>query len=184
MYGDTITTVGFFEPATGRFRLSNATNAFATDAASGLVEFTASLPNGRRLPAGVRPIVGDWNADGCSDIVQVRSVFVSNCAGALVELSTGATPATGSTLYTALPADWNLDGRTDLLYVDAATRQWFVVPSTDTRPACSVNDLMGPEVVGVNVCSRAFVAPPGVVVATVDATPAKISPSDMGFMKA
>ena len=74
--------------------------------------------------------MGDWNADGCSDIVQVRSVFVSNCAGALVELATGATPATGSTLYTALPADWNVDGRTDLLYVDAATRQWFVVPST------------------------------------------------------
>ena len=66
--------------------------------------------------------MADWNADGCSDILQVRSVFVSNCAGAFVELATGATAATGNTLYTALPADWNGDGRADLLYIDAATR--------------------------------------------------------------
>ena len=72
----------------------------------------------------------DWNADGCSDILQLRSVFVSNCAGAFVELATRATAATGDTLYTALPADWNGDGRADLLYIDAATRQWFVVRST------------------------------------------------------
>ena len=33
--------------------------------------------------------MADWNADGCSDILQVRSVFVSNCAGAFVELRDG-----------------------------------------------------------------------------------------------
>ena len=65
--------------------------------------------------------MGDWNADGCSDVLQVQSVFISNCAGGFVELNTTATPATGDGLYTAMPADWNADGRTDLLYVDAAT---------------------------------------------------------------
>ena len=83
--------------------------------------------------------MADWNADGCSDILQVRSVFVSNCAGAFVELSTGATAATGDTLYTALPADWNGDGRADLLYVDAATRRWFVVRSTGEGAAAPVS---------------------------------------------
>ncbi len=79
--------------------------------------------------------MGDWNADGCSDIIQVRSVFISNCAGDLVEIATGSTPATGSSLYTAMPADWNGDGRTDLLYVDAASRQWFAVASTGNGAA-------------------------------------------------
>lgn len=83
--------------------------------------------------------MGDWNADGCSDILQVRSVFLSNCAGAFVEIGTTATPATGSKLYTALPADWNSDGRTDLLYIDAATSNWFVVPSTGNGAAAPVN---------------------------------------------
>ncbi len=83
--------------------------------------------------------MGDWNADGCSDILQVRSVFVSNCAGGFVEIPTTATPATGNRLYTALPADWNSDGRTDLLYIDAATNRWFVVPSTGSGAAAPVN---------------------------------------------
>ncbi len=83
--------------------------------------------------------MADWNADGCSDILQVQRVFVSNCAGAFVEMATGATPATGSSLYTALPADWNGDGRVDLLYIDAATKQWFVVRSTGEGAAPPVN---------------------------------------------
>ena len=83
--------------------------------------------------------MADWNADGCSDILQLRTVFVSNCAGAFVELATRATAATGDTLYTALPADWNGDGRADLLYIDAATRQWFVVRSTGEGAAAPVS---------------------------------------------
>ena len=83
--------------------------------------------------------MADWNADGCSDILQVQRVFISNCAGAFVELATRATAATGNTLYTALPADWNGDGRADLLYIDAATRQWFVVRSTGEGAAAAVS---------------------------------------------
>jgi RHS repeat-associated protein len=83
--------------------------------------------------------MADWNADGCSDILQVSSVFVSNCAGAFVELATAATAATGNSLYTVLPADWNGDGRADLLYIDAATRQWFAVRSTGEGAATPVN---------------------------------------------
>ncbi|MGI9246187.1 MAG: RHS repeat-associated core domain-containing protein [Steroidobacteraceae bacterium] len=74
--------------------------------------------------------LGDWNADGCSDLMQLRSIWVSNCAGAFIQVATGAGAATGAGLYTVMPADWNSDGRTDLLYVDAATSSWMVVPST------------------------------------------------------
>jgi hypothetical protein len=83
--------------------------------------------------------MADWNADGCSDILQVQQVFISNCAGAFVELATRATAATGNSLYTALPADWNGDGRADLLYIDAATQKWFVVRSTGEGAAAAVS---------------------------------------------
>ena len=74
--------------------------------------------------------MGDWNADGCSDLFQLFNVYVSNCAGGFVRIPTLATAATGDYLYTVMPADWNADGRTDLLYIDAASTSWFVVPST------------------------------------------------------
>jgi YD repeat-containing protein len=110
---------------------------------------TALLSNGFGQPVtigtetGMWPesmvTMGDWNADGCSDVLQVQSVFISNCAGGFVALNTRATPATGDWAYTALPADWNADGRTDLLYVDAATRKWFAVASTGEGVAAPVN---------------------------------------------
>lgn len=76
--------------------------------------------------------MGDWNADGCSDIFQLFTVYVSNCAGSFAQVATRATPATGDRLYTVMPADWNADGRTDLLYIDAASSNWYVVPSLGT----------------------------------------------------
>ncbi|HWJ05782.1 MAG TPA: RHS repeat-associated core domain-containing protein, partial [Steroidobacteraceae bacterium] len=74
--------------------------------------------------------MGDWNADGCSDIVQLQTVYVSDCAGRFVEVPTRPGPATGSELYTVVAADWNGDGRTDLLYVDASSKRWMAIPST------------------------------------------------------
>lgn len=84
-------------------------------------------------------VTADWNADGCSDVMQVNSVLVSNCAGAFTEVPTSPTPPTGDGVYTVLPADWNGDGRVDLLYVDAASRQWFVVASTGAGAAAPVS---------------------------------------------
>jgi RHS repeat-associated protein len=83
--------------------------------------------------------MGDWNADGCSDLIQLRTVFLSNCAGAWVEVPTNAGPATGATLYTVMPADWNGDGRTDLMYVDANSKDWMVIASTGTGAAPAVS---------------------------------------------
>jgi RHS repeat-associated protein len=94
--------------------------------------FGAAFTPGTELQISQESMVtmGDWNADGCSDLIQLRKVFISNCAGGFVAVLTGAGAATGAELYTVMPADWNGDGRTDLLYVDAATYDWMVVPST------------------------------------------------------
>jgi RHS repeat-associated protein len=92
----------------------------------------------RQLMLDSMVVTADWNADGCSDVMQVHKVLVSNCAGGFSEIPTSPTPPTGDGLYTVLPADWNGDGRADLLYVDSATREWFVVASTGEGAAAPV----------------------------------------------
>ncbi|MDH5227029.1 MAG: FG-GAP-like repeat-containing protein, partial [Gammaproteobacteria bacterium] len=83
--------------------------------------------------------MGDWNADGCSDIVQWSEVYLSNCAGSFTLIGTGATLATGNWVATVIPADWNGDGRSDLLYIDSATKNWFVVRSTGEGAVPPIN---------------------------------------------
>ncbi len=99
--------------------------------------FTVGVEN--ELWQGSMVTLGDWNADGCSDIVQVTAVYLANCAGNFAWMRTNATPATGDSIYTAVATDWNEDGRTDLLYIDAATKKWFVVASTGPGVAAPVN---------------------------------------------
>ena len=115
---------------------------------------TALLSNGfgSRFTAGPRrdfwsygrQVVGDWNADGCSDLLQVSSVLVSNCAGDFLQI---ALPTSNIVLDVngypnVLPADWDEDGRTDLLYVSSASgkspNHWYVVRSTGSGAAAPV----------------------------------------------
>ena len=101
---------------------------------------TAVLSNGFDAPAtvGAEHMVtlqwmlttGDWNADGCADVIQGHEVRISNCAGGFRTLETYPTPATGDGSYTVLALDRDADGRTDLLYVDRATNTWYLIPST------------------------------------------------------
>jgi RHS repeat-associated protein len=109
---------------------------------------TPLLSNGFGMPFTTGPdsqlaldsmtALGDWNGDGCTDVIQVQQVFISNCAGSLSAVSTYARPAGGGGLYAVLPTDWNGDGRIDLLYVDYATRQWYVAASTGDGVATPV----------------------------------------------
>jgi RHS repeat-associated protein len=82
---------------------------------------------------------GDWNADGCSDVFQLSSVWVSNCAGGFTAVPTGAVGAAYDTYgnATILATDWDGDGRTDLLYVTGGNA-WWVVRSTGTGAAAAV----------------------------------------------
>ena len=85
--------------------------------------------DGNVLPA-------DWNADGCTDFLQVSSVLISDCAGDFSEIPTGASNAKldADGRATVLPVDWDEDGRSDLLYVRAGGGfvgdTWYVVRST------------------------------------------------------
>ena len=115
---------------------------------------TALLSNGfgNRFTAGPRrdfwaygrQVVGDWNADGCSDLLQVSSVLISNCAGDFrqIAMPTSDIVLDANGYPNVLPADWDEDGRTDLLYVSSAAgknpNQWFVVRSTGSGGAAPV----------------------------------------------
>jgi RHS repeat-associated protein len=93
----------------------------------------------REIDGGSMVASGDWNADGCSDLLQTRTVLVSNCAGSFLALATGASTATGAPVRTVVAADWNGDARTDLLYIDHSSKQWHVVASTGEGAAAPVN---------------------------------------------
>ena len=66
--GDGTDTVGLYNPTTNVFRLSNSVGSFAADEAAGLVRFVASNQRGGRLPAHLRPLVGDWDGDGDDNV--------------------------------------------------------------------------------------------------------------------
>ena len=92
--------------------------------------------------------VGDWNGDGCADILQAASVWLSNCAGGFGSVDTGAAGVvydfSGSA--TLLAADWDEDGRTDLLYVSTyggSGNRWYVVRSTGNGAAVPVSTGVG-----------------------------------------
>lgn len=72
------------------------------------------------------PLAGDWNADGCSDLLANTRVLVSDCAGSFVEIP--VVPASSGVERVA--ADWDGDGRTDLLHLDSTARSWTVQRST------------------------------------------------------
>lgn len=68
--------------------------------------------------------LGDWNGDGCTDLIAPDSIYLSNCSGQLTQILSGA-PSN-----TILAVDWDGDGQTDRLYADPTTHQWYVQRST------------------------------------------------------
>lgn len=77
------------------------------------------------------PLSGDWNGDGCTDIISAPTVYISNCAGGFTALSSpGAADA-------MIAIDWDGDGNTDLLYDNNGT--WYVARSTGTGIAAGVS---------------------------------------------
>ena len=78
---------------------------------------------------------GDWNGDGCTDIITSQHVYLSNCAGGFTAISTGM-PSTGGW---EVAADWDGDGQTDLVYGDSATKQLMLIRSTGGGVAAPVS---------------------------------------------
>lgn len=83
-------------------------------------------------------LLGDWNGDGCTDIVTQDNVYLSNCAGAFTAVPTGIPLFSASTAPYPYPirlADIDGDGQSDLLYEDPTSNSWYVARSTGTGVA-------------------------------------------------
>jgi len=79
------------------------------------------------------PLAGDWNGDGCTDIISLGAIYISNCAGGF---STVPGPSNAAGASAALALDWDGDGNTDLLYNNSGT--WYVARSTGTGIATGI----------------------------------------------
>lgn len=94
-------------------------------------------------PVGTGSMYLDWNGDGCTDFVSFPTtgnsqVNISNCAGGFATPFSSGLPGQA----TALAADWDGDGRMDLLTKQGST--WYVARSTGTGVATPVNTGISP----------------------------------------
>jgi RHS repeat-associated protein len=81
-------------------------------------------------------VLGDWNGDGCTDVLSTGNIYVSDCAGGFV----GTTLTLPTDAASLMAADWDGDGRTDLLY--SSQFNWYVVRSpggTNTPSSTPIN---------------------------------------------
>jgi RHS repeat-associated protein len=110
--------------------------------ACALKNYTALVSNGfgaaptvTQLPSALTqyPALGDWNGDGCTDLITAGAIYVSNCAGGFTAMTTSG----GTSTFLAL--DWDGDGQTDLLYVDSSSNTWYLQRSTGNSVAPAVS---------------------------------------------
>ena len=106
---------------------------------SGLATDIPQNPNGT-IGAPLPPITfGDWNGDGCTDILSAGTVWISGCTGDFGLGVGGSGMSVGSSSGTnPMPVDWDGDGQTDLLYTLNGTL-WLVRSKGDSAPAAAVN---------------------------------------------
>jgi len=74
--------------------------------------------------SGIWALIGDWNGDGCSDVIMPTAVFASNCNGGFVQVVSQPDPRAGAAAFLAV--DWDGDGRMDLVYLNGSNNTWYV----------------------------------------------------------
>ena len=79
-------------------------------------------------------LAGDVNGDGCTDFIRTSRISVSDCAGGF-QITNVSTPGVVSgSGQGSMVADWDGDGRSDLLYVSSQSGsnpyKWYVMRST------------------------------------------------------
>lgn len=106
------------------------------------VRYNVLFSNGFSAPPTVVTLIGssttlaaagDWNGDGCTDIIGSPTIYISDCAGGFTALA-APTVANG---YAILAVDWDGDGNTDFLYNNNGT--WYIARSTGTGIAAPVS---------------------------------------------
>lgn len=122
----------FLLPGQGNNNTSHAIYRFFVVLSNGFGSPATNVPN---LPNVNQPVfAGDWNGDGCSDIISSNQIWLSNCAGGFTTFQTGTT----GIFATQIPIDWDGDGRTDIIYNDPAQNAWYLIQSTGDGAAGAV----------------------------------------------
>jgi RHS repeat-associated protein len=123
--GDLLTTVSYCVFSCFQFTYAVFSNGLA--AAASYVQ----LPNYFNGTYGLH--VGDWNSDGCTDVITETTIYISNCAGGFTSLATGLLSGSTTSL---IPIDWDGDGQTDFVY--AANNTLYMARSTGSGIAVAV----------------------------------------------
>jgi RHS repeat-associated protein len=82
---------------------------------------------------------GDWNGDGCTDLVARDAIYISDCLGNFSVLSAPVPKASNGDFVPTLLLDWDGDGQSDRLYANPTTNTWWVQRSTGTGIASAVD---------------------------------------------
>jgi hypothetical protein len=121
--GDGVDEIGFFRPADGQWLLDlNGNGRFDGCDRDGCFTFGKSAD---------RPVVGDWDGDGVSEIGVFRPAtgewFLDlNGNGALDDCATDVCAVFGGSGDLPVPGDWDGDGVSDLGVFRPATAEWFL----------------------------------------------------------
>jgi RHS repeat-associated protein len=105
-------------------RTSLNTSAFIVLTSNGFTQ----APIATVLPLGTQTggvALGDWNGDGCTDILFETTIYVSQCNGQFTTIPTGVQSA----FNYVVAVDWDGDGLSDLMYV-GSDGLWHVQRST------------------------------------------------------
>jgi RHS repeat-associated protein len=111
--------------------LSNGFSQFASDA--------SLYQGGAGGPSFPQFEFGDWNGDGCTDIIATSAIYVSDCAGGFNQIAAPVPNTSNGTPAAILTVDWDGDGQTDRLYADPTTNMWMVQRSTGGQPETAVS---------------------------------------------
>jgi len=117
--------------------LSNGFSAAPTQ-----INLNAAIDNATEGPGAATVQVGDWNGDGCTDLVTPKVVFISDCTGNFTAFNSNIPLLTGNNVPYPYPMqllDVDGDGQMDLVYPNPATNTLYVAKSTGSGIGTGTN---------------------------------------------
>ncbi len=117
--------------------LSNGASSSST-----VIDLNGAIDGASEGPGSATVAVGDWNGDGCTDLVTPKEIFIADCTGHFNAILTNIPLMTGNNVPFPYPIqliDVDGDGQTDLVYPDPASNIWYVARSTGAGVAAGTS---------------------------------------------